>query len=128
MLAELRSTQEKTARLAMSTGTMQARRPPIESCINNFTWRINWCQFQQQLKTVTQDECEGWWAEGAGLMDALLGRDRTAFMKAAHAAQFRRYLCGLDDGHTLLCLRDPKSVGDEAYGGTGQALSRQRLG
>ena len=128
MLAELRSTQEKKARLAMSTGTMQARRPPIDSCINNITWRINWCQFQQQLKTATQDEREGWWAEGAGLMDALLGRDRTAFMKAEHAAQFRRYLCGFDDGRTLLCLRDPKSLGDEAYGGTGQALTRQRLG
>jgi len=55
----------------MSTRTMQARRPPIESCINNITWRINWCQFQQQLKTVTQDEREGWWAEGAGLRTGL---------------------------------------------------------
>ncbi|MDE3219303.1 MAG: hypothetical protein KGO23_08015 [Nitrospirota bacterium] len=92
------------------------------------TWRINWCQFQQQLKTVTQDEREGWWAEGAGLMDALLGRDRTAFMKAGHPSQFTRYLCGLHDGHTILCLQDSKSLGDQAYGGAGQAFSRQRPG
>ena len=112
----------------MSTGIMQARRPPIDSCINMITWRINWCQFQQQLKTVTQDEREGWWAEGAGLMDALLGRDRTAFMKAGHPSQFTRYLCGLHDGHTILCLQDSKSLGDQAYGGAGQAFSRQRPG
>lgn len=112
----------------MSTGTMQAGRLPIDSCISKITWRINWCQVQQQLETVTQDEREGWWAEGAGLMDALLGRDRTAFMKAGHPAQFTRYLCGLHDGQAILCLQDSKSLWDEAYGGAGQALSRQRPG
>lgn len=61
-------------------------------------------------------------------MDDLLGRDRTAFMKAGHQSQFTRYLCGLDDGQAILCLQNSKSLWDEAYGGAGQALSRQRLG
>ena len=48
-------------------------------------------------------------------MDALLGRDRTAFMKAVHrSSQFTRYLCGLQDGQALLCLQDSKSAGMEA--------------
>lgn len=111
MLVECRSTQEATARWAMSTGSMQSGRPPIDSCSNQINRRINWCRFQQQLKTVTRDEREGWWAEEAGLMDALLGRDRTTFMKATHRSQLRRYLCGLHDGQTLLSLQDPKSPG-----------------
>jgi hypothetical protein len=112
MLAELRSTQEKKARLAMSTGAMQSKRSQINSCINQINGRINWCQYQQQLKTITPDEREGWWAEEAGLLDALFGRDRIAFMKAGHPSQFPRYLCGLQDGQALLRLQDSKiSVG-----------------
>lgn len=107
MLVVLGSLQENKERLAMSTGTMQSIQPQIDSCINQISWRIHWCQYQQQLKTVTRDEREGWWAEEAGLMDALLGRDRTAFMKAGHPSQFTRYLCGLHDGQALLfCLQD----------------------
>jgi hypothetical protein len=97
----------------MSTGTMQSVRPEIDSCINKISWRINWCQLQQQRDTVTRDEREGWWAEEAGLLDALLGRDRKALMQAEHPSQFTRYLCGLQDGQTLLCLLDFRSPGDE---------------
>ena len=95
----------------MSTRTMQTGQPQINSGIIKINWRISWCQFQQQLTTVTPDEREGWWAEEAGLMDALLGRDRTAFMKAGHRSQFTRYLCGLHDGQTLLRLQDSKPPG-----------------
>jgi hypothetical protein len=90
----------------MSTGTMQSRRSQMNSCINRINGRINWCQYQQQLKTVTPEEREGLWAEEAGLLDALFGRDRTAFMKAGHPSQLTRYLCGLQDGQALLRFPD----------------------
>jgi hypothetical protein len=109
MLVECRSTQENKARWAMSTRTMQTEQPQINSCIYKINWRINWCH--HQLTTVPPDEREGWWAEEAGLMDALLGRDRTAFMKAMHGSQFTRYLCGLHDGQAILCLQDSKPPG-----------------
>ena len=95
----------------MSMGTVLFKRPPIDSCSNQIKGRINWCRFQQQLKTVTQDEREGWRAEEAGLMDALLGRDMTAFMKAKNRSQLTRYLCGLHDGQTLLSLQDSEPLG-----------------
>jgi hypothetical protein len=76
----------------MTTETMDSVRFQINSCIYKINGQINWCRFQQQLKTVTRDEREGWWTEEAGLMDALLGRNRTAFMKAGHRSQFMRYL------------------------------------
>ncbi len=95
----------------MSAGTIQSGRPLIDACSNQIHGRINWCRFQQQLTTITLDEREGWWAEEAGLMDALLGKDRTTYMQATHGSQLRRYLCGLHDGQTLLCLQDSNPPG-----------------
>ena len=64
--------------------------------------RIAWCRLQQQLHSVTQDERAGWRAEEAGLVDALFGRDRRAFMREEHRSQFTRYQGGLEDGQLLL--------------------------
>ncbi len=66
--------------------------------------RIEWCRLQQQLHSVTPDERAGWRAEEAGLVDALGGRDRIAFMREEHRSQFTRYQCGLEDGKSLLRL------------------------
>ena len=66
--------------------------------------RIEWCRLQQQLHAGTREERAGWWAEEAGLEDALRGRDRTAIMREEHHAQFMRYQGGLADGKSLLRL------------------------
>ena len=66
--------------------------------------RIQWCRLQQQLRSVTLDERAGWWAEEAGLVDALGCKDRTDFMRKEHRFQFTRYQCGLEDGQALLRL------------------------
>ena len=66
--------------------------------------RIAWCRLQQQLHSVTPDERAGWRAEEAGLVDALGGRDRIAFMREERRSQFTRYQCGLEDGPALLRL------------------------
>ena len=71
MLAEFRSIQKRKEQLTMSTRAMDCVRPQLNSCINKINGRINCCRFQQHLNTVTRDEREGWWAEEAGLMDAL---------------------------------------------------------
>jgi hypothetical protein len=81
--------------------------------------RIAWCRLQQQLHSVTQDERAGWRAEEAGLVDALFGRDRTAFVREEHRSQFTRYQCGLEDGQALLCLQQVNSRWHDMYEGVG---------
>src|ERR1700682_2419528 len=71
----------------------------------NIIARIAWCRLQQQLPSVTREERSGWRAEEAGLVDALGGRDRIAFMREEHRSQFIRYQCGLEDGKALLRVR-----------------------
>lgn len=71
---------------------------------NNLISRIEWCRLQQRLHSVTRDECAGWRAEEAGLVDALGRRDRIAFMREEHRSHFIRYQCGLEDGRALLRL------------------------
>ncbi len=69
--------------------------------------RIKWCRLQQSLLVVSKDECAGWRAEEAGLVDALHGRNRTALMRKKPHSQFIRYQCGLEDGQALLRIGTP---------------------
>ena len=61
---------------------------------------MQWCWLQRKV-AVTRDEEEGWYAEEAGLIDALLGEDRIA---TTHPSLLERYKHGLEDGQTLLRL------------------------
>jgi len=81
--------------------------------------RIKWCRFQQQLHSITKDERAGWRAEEAGLVDALGGRDRIAFMREEHRSQFTRYQCGLEDGWALLRLSTSPPCGMTRMEGVG---------
>jgi len=83
--------------------------------------RIAWCRLQQQLHSVTQDERVGWRAEEAGLVDALFGRDRTAFVREEYRSQFTRYQCGLEDGKVLLRFSTLFPSGVTHMGGLGPA-------
>ena len=82
--------------------------------------RIQWCRLQQQ-DSVTQEERAGWRAEEAGLVDALGGRDRIAFMRKEHRSQFTRYQCGLADGQALLRLNTLTPCGMTPMEGLGPA-------
>ena len=86
---------------------------------NNIVSRIEWCWLQQQLPSVTLEERAGWLAEEAGLIDALCGRDRTAFMREKHRSQCTRYQRGLEDGHALRCFQQFNSRRHDTYGGIG---------
>jgi hypothetical protein len=83
--------------------------------------RIEWCRLQQQLHSVTREERAGWRAEEAGLVDALGGRDRIAFMRGEHRSQFTRYQWGLEDGQALLRLSTLFSSGMTRMKGLGPA-------
>jgi len=72
---------------------------------NNIISRIEWCRLQQQHPSVTREEREGWQAEEAGLVDALFGRDRTAFIRAEHPFQLTPYQRGFEDGQALLSFQ-----------------------
>jgi hypothetical protein len=84
--------------------------------------RIEWCRLQQQLHSFTREERAGWRAEEAGLVDALGGRDRIAFMREEHRSQFTRYQCGLADGQALLRFSTLTPSGMTRMEGLGPAL------
>ena len=89
---------------------------------NNIISRIEWCRLEQQLPSATPEERESWQAEEAGLVDALFGRDRIAFIRAEHPSHLTRYQRGLEDGHALLCVQQFNSRGHDTYGGVGLSL------
>jgi hypothetical protein len=89
----------------------------------NIISRIAWCRLQQHLHSITKDERAGWRAEEAGLVDALGGRDRIAFMREEHRSQFIRYQCGLEDGKALLRLSTLTPCGMTRMEGLGPARS-----
>ena len=88
---------------------------------NHIISRIAWCRLQQQIRSVTRGERAGWRAEEAGLVDALGGRDRIAFMQRKHRSQFTRYQCGLEDGQALLRLSPLTPCGMTPMKGLGRA-------
>ncbi len=66
---------------------------------NDILSRIEWCRLERK-GAVTRDEEERWQAEEAGLIDALLGRDRTEIRKNSHPSLLERYKLGLQDGRS----------------------------
>ena len=75
----------------------------MEHSTNEILSRIEWCRLQRK-GAVMQHEEEGWQAEEAGLIDALLGRDRTESRRNSHLSSLERYELGLQDGQALMRL------------------------
>jgi hypothetical protein len=95
----------------------------MEQSINAILSRLGWCRLQRK-GAITRDEEEGWYAEEAGLTDALLRKDRTA---TTHPSLLERYRLGLEDGQALLRLsqhRNQEAVKSEIMEGVGQVRSR----
>ena len=95
----------------------------MEQSTNAILSRMKWCRLQRR-KAVRRDEEAGWYAEEAGLIDALLGKDRTA---TTHPSLLERYKYGLEDGQALVRLsqrRNEKSVESEITEGLGPVPSR----
>ncbi|OAI46333.1 hypothetical protein AYO43_06430 [Nitrospira sp. SCGC AG-212-E16] len=90
---------------------------------NNIISRIEWCRLQQQLPSVMPEEREGWRAEETGLVDALFGRDRAAFVREEHRSQFTHYQRGFEDGQALLRFQQVNSQRHDTYGVVGPSPS-----
>jgi hypothetical protein len=80
----------------------------MEQSTNAILSRIGRCRLQRRGAVIRNEE-EGWYAEEAGLIDALLGRDRTP---TTHPSLLERYKLGLEDGQALLRL--PQRSNQEA--------------
>jgi hypothetical protein len=65
--------------------------------------RIEWCR-RQRIQACTDPELEGWRAEEAGLLDALLNRDHAKHYRYSPPGVFMRYAMGLEDGQALIRL------------------------
>ncbi len=92
---------------------------------NDILSRIEWCRLQRK-GAVTRDEEEGWYAEEAGLIDALLGRDQAGI---THPSLLERYKLGLQDGQALIRLLQPATGWLKAImEGLEQVASRQQTG
>ncbi|HEU4684354.1 MAG TPA: hypothetical protein VFS39_07620 [Nitrospira sp.] len=63
--------------------------------------RIDWCRLQT-ARAETESESEGWCAEGEGLTDAILQRDRRHEYAYSRPSLAERYVMGFEDGQTLL--------------------------
>lgn len=68
---------------------------------NPINFRIAWCR-QHIAKACTGPEMDGWRAEEAGLMDALLNSDHTNDYRYSTPEVFARYVLGLRDGTALI--------------------------
>ncbi len=76
---------------------------PPDKFLSDILWRIEWCRVKRQ-QAPTPEEEEGWLAEAVGLIDALLGLDRTESWNNSHPTLVERYELGLADGQTLMNL------------------------
>lgn len=95
---------------------------------NHLRARILDCRtFRREAATV--EEQEGWLAEEAGLIDALLGRDRSALPRHdGPASQRDRYILGLHDGRTLVMADDDAlyGVGEDGVSEAGEGMEASR--
>ena len=65
---------------------------------------LAWCQVQR-MRAITKEEAERFLAEEEGLLDALLGRDRTEIYSQNRPSMVRSYEIGLHDGQALIGLQ-----------------------
>ena len=76
--------------------------------------RIEWCQQQGRAATNVNDK-QGWWAEEAGLVDALRGRPSPSSSPESFGEHFARYQLGLQEGSAIMRLIEPRAERKAAY-------------
>lgn len=74
-----------------------------------FSWtligsRLAWCRLQRK-QAITREEAERFLAEEEGLLDAMLGRNRTDMYSQDQRSRRESYETGLHDGQALMCLQ-----------------------
>lgn len=76
--------------------------------------RIEWCQQQGRAATNVQEK-QGWWAEEAGLVDALRGRPSPSSSPESFGEHLARYQLGLQEGLAIMRLIEPSANRKAAY-------------
>ena len=76
--------------------------------------RIGWCQQQARAATNVKDQ-QGWWAEEAGLVDALRERRSPSSSQESFGEHLTRYQLGLQEGLAIMRLIKPSPVPKSAY-------------
>ena len=76
--------------------------------------RIEWCQQQGRAATNVKDK-QGWWAEEAGLVDALRGRPSSSSSPESFGEHLARYQMGLQEGSAIMRLIEPCTERKAAY-------------
>ena len=66
--------------------------------------RLAWCRLQR-VQAITKEEADRFLAEEEGLLDALLGRDRTDLYSQHQRSIVTSYEIGLHDGQALMGLQ-----------------------
>lgn len=68
--------------------------------------RIEWCQQQGRTATSVADK-QAWWAEEAGLVDALRGKSSASSSPESFGNHLARYHLGLQEGLAIMRLIEP---------------------
>lgn len=68
--------------------------------------RIEWCQRQGKTAADVHEQ-RGWWAEEAGLVDALRGRPSPSSSPDSFGEHLARYHLGLQEGSAIMRLIEP---------------------
>jgi hypothetical protein len=76
--------------------------------------RIEWCQQQGRAATNVKDK-QAWWAEEAGLVDALRGRPSPSSSPESFGEHLARYQLGLQEGSAIMRLIEPRAEWKAAY-------------
>ena len=76
--------------------------------------RIEWCQQQGRTATTIEDK-QGWWAEEAGLVDALRGKPSPSSSPESFGNQLGRYQLGLQEGLAIMRLVEPRAERDSRH-------------
>jgi hypothetical protein len=76
--------------------------------------RIEWCQHQGRTATNVHEK-RSWWAEEAGLVDALRGRPSPSSSPESFGAHFARYQLGLEEGLAIMRLIEPCAGRQDTY-------------
>jgi hypothetical protein len=103
-MAELHGSFYPLACTVMAEHLREKEEDIMELSSNLIRSRLAWCRIQR-TRAITKEEEEEFLAEEEGLLDAMLGRDRTEIYSQKRDFIVTSYERGLHDGEALMRLQ-----------------------
>ena len=103
-MAHLHGVHYLSACTADKGGSLKKEEDIMELSSTLIRSRLAWCRVQR-MQAITKEEAERFLAEEEGLLDALLGRDRTEIYSRNRCSIVTSYEIGLRDGQALMGLQ-----------------------